>query len=318
MLPNRVIILAGPTASGKSALAMDLAERLVGGRAVIINADSMQMYRDLRIVTARPGSADEARVPHRLYGVLDADDPCSAARYRDLALPEIAAARQAGSLPIVAGGTGLYLRALTRGLSPVPDIPAEIRDAVRRLHRRLGSDAFHEALAARDPVMAGRLPAADTQRCLRAFEVVEATGRSLADWQAMPNEGPVLDGPVTTIALTPPRDWLYERCNRRFDAMLAAGARDEIRALDAKGYAPGLPAMKALGVPELLRLVRGEVSQDEAVAAAKTATRRYAKRQLTWFRHQMDAATVIETVDPEARLEQAIAAIRQAGAAAPQ
>lgn len=321
MLRNQVIIVAGPTASGKSALAMQLAERLAAGRAVIINADSMQMYRDLRIVTARPGPDDEARVPHRLYGVLDADDPCSAARYRDLALPEIAAARQAERRPILAGGTGLYIRALTRGLSPVPDIPSDIRAAVRRLHRRLGSDGFHRALRERDPDMADRLHAGDTQRCLRAFEVIEATGRSLADWQAMPSEGPVLDGPIVTIALTPPRDWLYDRCDRRFDAMLAAGALDEIRALAAKGYDPGLPAMKALGVPELLRHVRGDCSLDDAVTAAKTATRRYAKRQLTWFRHQMDEATVIESVDAQERLDHAVAAVEgkiQAGSAVPQ
>jgi len=318
MLRNPIVLLAGPTASGKSELAMQLAERLAVGRAVIINADSMQMYRDLRIVTARPGPADEARVPHRLYGVLDADDPCSAARYRDLALPEIAAARQADRLPILTGGTGLYFRALTRGLAPVPDIPAEIRASVRRLHRRLGKDGFHAALAARDSVMAERLHAGDTQRCLRAFEVIEATGRSLADWQALPDEGPVLAEPIVTLALTPPRDWLYDHCNRRFDAMLAAGALDEIAALAAKGYDPALPAMKALGVPELLRLVRGECTYDEAVDAAKTATRRYAKRQLTWFRHQLDGATVIESIDPQERLDLAMAAIRQAGSAARQ
>ncbi len=311
MLNKRVIFVAGPTASGKSELALRLADVLAGGRAVIINADSMQMYRDLRIVTARPEQADEACVPHRLYGVLDADDPCSAARYRDLALPEVQSALDAGRLPIVAGGTGLYFRALTHGLSPVPDIPPDIRAAAQRLMRRIGNQKFHDALRSRDPVMADRLNPGDTQRCLRAFEVVEATGRSLADWQAMPNDGPVLRGDVSSLVLAPPREWLYDRCNRRFERMLDKGALDEIRALDAKGYAPDLPAMKALGVPELLRLVRGECSRDEAVTAAQTATRRYAKRQLTWFRHQMRDATVIDAVDPDERLVQAGRALPQ-------
>ncbi|MEE8203452.1 MAG: tRNA (adenosine(37)-N6)-dimethylallyltransferase MiaA [Alphaproteobacteria bacterium] len=287
-----VVIVGGPTASGKSALALDLAEALDG---VVINADSMQVYRELRILTARPGPAAEARAPHRLYGVLPAAEACSAARWRGMALAEIAAARGAGRLPVLVGGTGLYFRALDKGLAPVPAIRAAVRAAARTRHAELGGEAFHAALAGRDPEMAARLAPGDSQRLIRAWEVVEATGVSLAEWQRReaPGDGASLS-PVSLV-LAPPRGELYAACDARFAAMVEAGALDEVAALDALGLAPELPAMKALGVRELRRHLAGELALDAAVAAAQQATRNYAKRQLTWFRHQMPEARLVES-----------------------
>ena len=278
------IVLAGPTASGKSALALAIAEAFGG---VVINADSMQVYRELRVITARPTPADEARVAHRLYGVLAADDPCSAGRWRDLALGEIAEVWAAGRLPIVVGGTGLYFRALTEGLAPVPAVPGELRAAAKALHRRIGGVRFHAALAARDPEMANQLNPGDSQRLIRAYEVWEATGKSLTEWHSLPPAGPALAGRHFTLVMAPPRDWLYGRCGRRLDHMLAAGAVDEVRALAAADLAPSLPLMKALGVPELLGHVRGELDLPAAVERAKMQTRRYAKRQISWFKNQI-------------------------------
>ena len=288
-MPGPVIVLAGPTASGKSALAMELARR-VGG--VVINADSMQVYRELRVVTARPTPADEAAVPHRVYGVMPASEACSAARWRGLALAEIETAGGRGEVPIVVGGGGLYLRALVRGLAPVPEVPVAARDEARTRHARLGGEAFHAALAARDPQMAARLQAGDTQRLIRAWEVIAATGRSLADWQALPPQDP-LDAPVYTALVAPERVALYAACDARFERMLADGAMDEVAALDALGLDGRLPAMKALGVPALRSHLRGEISLGQARAAAQQATRNYAKRQLTWFRHQITAELIL-------------------------
>lgn len=296
-MPGPVILLAGPTASGKSAMAVALARR-VGG--VVINADSMQVYRELRVVTARPTAADEATVPHRLYGVIAASKACSAARWRALAMAEIEAAGGRGEVPIVVGGGGLYLRALVRGLAPVPDVPVAARDDARARHARLGGEAFHAALAARDPAMAARLHAGDTQRLIRAWEVIAATGRSLADWQAVPPEDP-LDAPIYTVLAAPERAALYAACDARFERMLADGALEEVAALDALGLDGRLPAMKALGVPALRRHLRGEIPLVEARAAAQQATRNYAKRQLTWFRHQITAELTLSGGSGDAR-----------------
>lgn len=279
-----VLVIAGPTASGKSALALDIAESFGGS---VINADSMQVYRDLRIITARPSAEDEARAPHRLYGVLNASEACSAARWRDLALAEVAACRRDGRLPILCGGTGLYLKALMDGLSPTPDIPEEIRQDVRRRCDREGPVALHAALAGHDPVMAARLNPTDPQRVCRALEVWLATGRSLADWQDDPAEGPPDDLTFTTIALLPPRDILYDGINRRFAAMVDEGALGEVRALIARDLDPRLPAMKALGVPELAAYLDGAMPLDTAIESAATKSRRYAKRQMTWLRRQI-------------------------------
>jgi len=255
-------------------------------RGTIINADSQQIYRDLPILTAQPDAAGQQRLPHRLYGFADASERGSVARWRTLALAEIEAAGAAGRLPIVVGGSGLYLRALTRGLAPVPDIPAEIRAEAAALHGELGGAGFRDRLAALDPAAARRLPAGDTARLLRAWEVARATGRPLAEWQARGGNAP-LTGRVATILLMPPRDSLYAACDARFAAMIAAGGLDEAAALAARRLDRDLPAMKAVGVPELLAYLAGRVSLPEAIAAAQRATRRYAKRQTTWFRHQL-------------------------------
>lgn len=305
---GKVVVIAGPTASGKSGLALALAEAFDG---TVINADSMQVYRELRILTARPDTAAEARVPHRLYGVLSATEACSAARWRELAISEIEAAWHAGRLPILVGGTGLYLRALFAGLAPVPEIPTEVRDAVRVLHRRLGVERFHAALAERDPTMAARLNPGDTQRVIRAFEVLEATGTSLADWQARPAEAPAFAASAATLVSEPPRAELYARCDARLLAMLDAGALEEVRALDATGIDPALPAMKAVGVPELRRHLNGELTLTEAIAAAQQTTRRYAKRQSTWFRHQIDTKLILRTQFSESFMPEIFAFIRQ-------
>lgn len=278
------MIVAGPTASGKSALAVTLAERLGG---VVINADSMQVYRELRVVTARPGPAEEARAPHRLYGVLAATEPCSAARWRDLALGEIAAAREAGRVPIIVGGTGLYLRTLQQGIADIPAIPTAIRERLRSEQAAIGQAALHARLAALDPASAAAIRPSDPQRTLRALEVLEATGEPLAAWQARGNDGRQLAGPTAWIWLDPPRDELRARAERRFRQMIAEGALDEVRALLARKLDPALPIMKALGVPELAGHLRGETDLETAIARAVLATRRYAKRQTTWFRHQL-------------------------------
>jgi tRNA dimethylallyltransferase len=280
--PVIIIIIAGPTASGKSALALELAAALGG---TIVNADSQQIYRDLPILTAQPDAAAMRRVPHRLYGHLDAAERGSVAHWRAAALMEIAAAHAAGSLPIVVGGTGLYLRALLQGLAPVPLIPPEIRAEATALYRELGGEGFRRRLAALDPEAATRLPPGDRTRLTRAWEVVRATGRPLSHWrQRATGEAPYR---FATILMMPPRDTLYAACDARFEAMIAAGALDEAAALAARYLDPELPAMKAVGVPELLSYFRGEIPLAEAVGAAQRATRRYAKRQMTWFRHQL-------------------------------
>jgi tRNA dimethylallyltransferase len=283
--PPAVIIIAGPTASGKSALGLALAV-IYGG--TIVNADALQTYRDLKILTARPGAAEEARAPHRLYGYLDAAVRGSAASWREAALAEVAAAQAAASLPIVVGGTGLYLRALMQGLAPVPDIPPQTRDEAVALHRSLGGVGFRERLAALDPVSAARLPPGDRTRLIRAYQVVRATGIPIGEWQQRRAAAPPPHR-FAAILLTPPREALYAACDARLAAMIAAGGLDEARALLARDLDPDLPAMKAVGVPELCRHLRGEIALSDAVAAAQTATRRYAKRQMTWFRHQFDA-----------------------------
>ena len=288
-----VIIVTGPTASGKSGLALRLAEALDG---VVINADSMQVYRELSVLTARPDLEAMRRVPHRLYGVLPGAERCSAGRWRVMALAEIAAARGEGRLPIVTGGTGLYLRALLEGLDPVPVIPEPIRDQARALHDELGGPAFHAVLAERDPAMAARLHPNDRQRLVRAWEVMEATGRSLADWQAAGPRGPreaqagLLTERRLWLLCQPPRERLYAACDARFEDMMRRGALEEVRALEDLGLEPSLPIMKALGVPELRAHLAGALTLEDAVSRAQQATRNYAKRQETWLRTQLPSA----------------------------
>ncbi len=279
-----VIVIAGPTASGKSAAALALAEAFSG---TVINADSMQVYRELPVLTAQPGAAEMARAPHRLYGVLAAAERCTAGRWRGLALDEIAAAHDAGRLPVVVGGTGLYLRALIDGLAAVPPVPPEIRSEAAARHAALGADTFHAELARLDPAMAERLAPGDTQRVRRAYEVVRATGRSIAEFHREMERAPLAFVP---ILLMPPRDLLYTACERRCRAMLEQGALDEVRSLLRQGLDPDLPAMKAVGVRELARHISGELDRTSALMLFAQATRRYAKRQYTWFRHQLRAA----------------------------
>jgi len=286
-----VLIIAGPTGSGKSALALAVAEEFGGA---VINADSMQVYRDLRILTARPSEADEARVPHRLYGVLDAAEQCSAARWCGMAVAAVEEARAAGQLPVLCGGTGLYLKAVTEGLSPMPDIPDTIRTELRRHYTDGDGEALHRALAAADPRSAAAIAPTDRQRMLRALEVWEATGRSLQDWQAQPPEPVLPDADFHTILLLPPREPLYASCDARLRTMVADGALEEVRALKARNLGSDLPAMKALGVDAFMRHLDGAMDLDAAVAAAQQATRQYVKRQFTWFRRQIIADLTIE------------------------
>jgi tRNA dimethylallyltransferase len=278
------VLIAGPTASGKSALALELAGKLGG---TIVNADSMQVYRDLRIITARPTPVEERRVPHRLYGHVDAAENYSVGRwYRDVAevLHEPAGQRH---LPILVGGTGLYFKALTAGLAAVPPIPADIRNAVRGRLAHEGAPALHAELMRRDAATAQRVTVNDRSRISRALEVVLATGRPLSDWH---REGlPPLVAPerAAKVFITCERKELVRRIGTRFAAMLAAGALEEVRRLATRQLDPSLPAMKAHGVPWLIRHLAGEITLDEAAAGAVMDTRRYAKRQLTWFRNQV-------------------------------
>jgi tRNA dimethylallyltransferase len=281
---GKAVLIAGPTASGKSALALELA--LAAG-GVVINADSMQVYRDLRIITARPTDGDEARVPHRLYGHVDAAVNFSAGAWVGDAAKALEEAKAEGRLPIFIGGTGLYFKALTAGLSVVPPIPAEVREDVRARLERNGVEALHAELAASDPRAAERLNLRDRTRIARALEVVEATGRSLLDWH---HEGqpPLLPrDSFRAVFLAPERDELYARIDARYEAMLGAGALKEVERLADRNLDPLLPAMKAHGVPALIRHLRGELSLEQAATIGRADTRHYAKRQFTWFRHQL-------------------------------
>ena len=304
---RRAVLIAGPTASGKSALALALAEKLGG---TIINADSMQVYRDLRIITARPSEADEVRAPHLLYGHVDAAENYSVGRWCADVRSALAAAAAAGRLPIVVGGTGLYFKALLWGLAAVPPTPAEIRAAVRARLEAEGATELHAELARRDPVMGERVRPADSMRIARALEVIETTGRSLADWQ---REGmvPILEPEqAARIFLAPERTELRQRIDARFDAMLAAGALEEVKALAGRGLELLLPTMKAHGVPWLRRHLKGEITLAEAAEGSKNDTRRYTKRQLTWFRHQMPGWTWVKPEEAEAAAVGVLAGIQ--------
>jgi tRNA dimethylallyltransferase len=284
-----VLIIGGPTASGKSALALELAAAFSG---VVINGDALQIYRDLKILTARPEAAACARAPHRLYGILDAAERGSVGEWRRRALAEIAAATETGKLPIVVGGTGLYLRALIEGLAPFPEIPENVRDEAASLHRMVGGAEFRQRLAALDPETAARLAAGDSQRLTRAYAVVRATGLPIGAWRRRAH--PAAPNRFATILMMPPRGLLYAACTARFGAMVERGALAEAAALAERRLDPSLPAMKAVGLPELIGHLRGETTLGEAIAAAQRATRRYAKRQMTWFRHQLKADLVLD------------------------
>jgi tRNA dimethylallyltransferase len=288
------VLIAGPTASGKSALALTLA-RKTGG--VVINTDSMQVYRDLCVLTARPSAQEEAEVPHRLYGHVDAGVNFSAGAWVADAGRVLAEVRAQKRLPIFVGGSGLYFKALTRGLSAVPPVPPDVREAVRARLERDGVEALHAELKRRDAVSAERLKPRDRTRIARALEVIEATGRSLTDWH---REGPpplLPPGKFRALFLSPQRDVLYARIDARFETMLKAGALEEVEKLAARNLDPLLPAMKAHGVPALIRYLKGEITLEDASEIGRADTRHYAKRQFTWFRHQLPE---FEWLTPEA------------------
>ena len=277
--PLKVALIAGPTASGKSALALRLAELLP---ATLINMDASQVYRDLRVLSARPSAAEEAAAPHALFGYLDGAESCSAARWAEDATTAIFANASDGRLPILVGGTGLYLRTLLDGIAPVPEIDPDIRSHVRALSVR----EAYAALTREDAAAAARLSANDTTRVARALEVVRSTGRTLSDWQADKVGGIADQVQIVPLLLLPPREWLYARCDERLEAMMAEGGLDEVEALLARGLDPDLPVMRAIGVRDFADYLCGHISRDAALAAAQMATRNYAKRQFTWFRNQ--------------------------------
>ena len=274
-----VALIAGPTASGKSGLALALAEQTGG---VIVNADSAQIYCDLPVLSAAPTAEDRRRADHRLYAVQDGAVPCSAAGWAEMAKREIADIHSSGRLPVLVGGTGLYLRTLLDGIAPVPEIDPDVRRRVREA----STEENREELAALDAEAAARLKPGDRARIARALEVMLSTGRPLAEWQQQRAGGIGGQIELRPLILLPPRDWLYQRCDERFAQMMERGAVEEVQALLARGLNPNLPVMRAIGVREIAAMLRGELSREEAIAAGRQATRRYAKRQYTWFAHQ--------------------------------
>ncbi|TAK98837.1 MAG: tRNA (adenosine(37)-N6)-dimethylallyltransferase MiaA [Rhodospirillaceae bacterium] len=303
----KAIVIAGPTASGKSALALAIAAEFHG---TIINADSQQCYGDLPLLTARPTSAETSRAPHRLFGDLGPLAKDSAPAWAARAAMVIAESTAIGSPPIVAGGTGLYLQALMAGMPDMPSIPSEVRDAARALLMEIGHGKFHARLAVRDPAGAERIKTGDTQRLLRAWEVAEATGRPLSAWQA-DTPHPPLAADYLSILLMPARADVVTAGDERFDRMMACGALEEVAALLGRGIPPTAPVMRVLGARPLARHLAGEIERAEAITLAKTATRQYAKRQSTWFRHQLFAETTYFTKYSESLLPEVFSKIRR-------
>jgi tRNA dimethylallyltransferase len=286
------VLIAGPTASGKSALATAIAEAIDG---VIVNTDSMQVYRETRILTARPTDEDAAQAPHLLYGHVGVAESYSAGRYQAEAAQALLTVREKRRIPIFTGGTGMYFGVLTEGIANIPEIPFGVREAVEALREEIGPTAFHEKLATRDPEAAARLPESDTQRTLRAYEVFEATGRPLTEWQKETGD-PLLGGMnLARFVISPPRDVLHDRINARFDAMLAKGAMEEVAALEGLKLSP--TAEKIIGLRELREVAEGTTPLAEAVEKSKAATRQYAKRQVTWFRGRMADWNWLEDVN---------------------
>ena len=294
-----ILVIAGPTAAGKSALALKLADEFAG---TLINADSMQVYRELRVLTARPSPADEARQPHRIYGTSPAAESCSAGIWCRMAGAAAAEAREAGRLPILVGGTGLYLKAFMEGLDGIPDIDPGLRQQVRDLYQREGAEHLYAELQSRDPVMAARLSSRDPQRLIRAFEVLEGTGRSLTEWQSGGNRAPAVAAKFTIILIAPPRDELYAACDARVLRMIDEGALDEVSRLTGMGLDSALPAMKALGVQPLARHLASKITLDVAVQLTQKATRNFAKRQNTWFNHQISSDQIIGSIFEDTQL----------------
>ncbi|MGP9819006.1 tRNA (adenosine(37)-N6)-dimethylallyltransferase MiaA [Salinarimonas sp. NSM] len=287
----RALLIAGPTASGKSALALDVARRRDG---VVINADSMQVYRDLRVLTARPAKEEEAAAPHRLYGHVDGATNHSVARWLTEATAVLAEVEAEGRLPIFCGGTGLYFKALTEGLSDIPSVPDDVRAAVRAACEGRETPELHARLAARDPASAARLRPSDRLRVMRALEVHAATGRSISDFWDARAPGPLSGEGVEKVFLAPDRAEIRARIDARFLAMMEAGALEEVAALAARALDPMLPVMRAHGVPGLIEALEGRMSLADAIAKGQADTRAYAKRQVTWFRNSMDGWRWVE------------------------
>ena len=300
------IMIAGPTASGKSQLALELAAAVDGE---IINADSMQLYGDLSVLTARPTAADLAAAPHHLYGILDAKFRASVAAWLDLAATAKADIESRAKMPIIIGGTGMYLQAAINGIAPVPEVPAAIHQSCISWYDKIGGAAFRQELARLDPVIAGRLADGDRQRLIRAMGVAKASDTPLSRWQAAPHHG-ALPGVAVTIAKLPSRDALYQRIDSRFDKMIAAGAVDEVRDLAKRSLDPGLPLMKALGVKPLMAVVSGDMTLGEAAYLTKRDSRHYAKRQMTWLRNNFHANLTVDKKLSESILHNIFSFIR--------
>ncbi|WP_414645040.1 tRNA (adenosine(37)-N6)-dimethylallyltransferase MiaA [Bosea sp. (in: a-proteobacteria)] len=303
----RAVLIAGPTASGKSALAAALAQRFGG---VVINADSMQVYRDLSVITARPTPEEMGDVPHHLYGHVDGATNHSVAAYAAEAGALLNAFAGQGHLPVLVGGTGLYFKALTEGLSAIPPVPEAVRVSFRAHAAERTTGELHAELSEQDPEMAAKLRPSDRLRVMRALEVLAATGRSLSSFQGERQPGPLAGARLLQIFLAPERELVRERIDRRFDAMMTAGALEEVAALRERRLDPLLPVMRAHGVPGLIAHLDGTLTLEEAMARGKADTRAYAKRQVTWFRHQMAGW---HAVAPEAGLAFALAELEQAG-----
>jgi len=298
-----IVMICGPTAAGKSGLALALAQQAGG---VVINADSMQLYQDLRILTARPDDTEMALAPHRLYGVMDGAERASVAAWLDMVSTEVAAAREGGALPIIVGGTGLYFHAAMHGIAPIPDVPREIHDSCVQHLAEKGGAMFRASLAKLDPATAGRLHDGDSQRLVRAMGVALATGRSLSDWQSDPHQG-ALKGSCFRIAMMPPRDTLYATIDKRFQAMMNAGAATEVAALATRRLDTSLPVMKAIGVREIMAMQAGQMSQSAAIEQASRDSRRYAKRQMTWIRNNFNAEITIIEQESERNIKEIFA-----------
>lgn len=305
---NKVVVIGGPTASGKSAVAMDVARAFDG---VVINGDALQIYDALPMLTARPSAEDEASVPHRLYGTMAPTETCSAGLWEGHAIDAIKQAWAQEKLPIVTGGTGLYLKTLVEGISKLPPIPEDIRQAVRDQAEQDGIAPLYEELSRDDPEMAARLKPADKQRICRAVEVFRATGQSLAHWQRENKPEPTLKADYATHIIMPPRALLYERCNKRFDWMIEQGALDEVAQFTALHLDKNLPIMKALGLSELQSYLAGHTALEDAIEQAKQQTRRFAKRQCTWFRNQMGEPEIHAAQYSESLKEEIYKKVRQ-------
>ncbi|WP_375408652.1 tRNA (adenosine(37)-N6)-dimethylallyltransferase MiaA [uncultured Methylobacterium sp.] len=303
------ILIAGPTASGKSGLALELARRLAG---VVVNTDSMQVYADLRRLSARPSAEEEGAVPHRLYGHVDGAVNYSAGHFAREAGTLIAELATSDTIPIFVGGTGLYFRALEEGLSDLPAVPDAVRAEIRDWAQNRPTEALHAALAVKDPVGAEALRPSDRARVMRALEVFAATGRPLAAFLGLRRPGPLAGKPLVKLFLAPDRDVLRQRIDARFIAMVEEGALDEVARLAERRLDPLLPIMRAHGVPGLIAHLHGEIGRDEAIRRGQADTRRYAKRQFTWFRHQMGADW--RWTDPDDALDLAWSLLSAAGA----